>query len=74
MAYKKLIPLLNAENEIGENIIRLATEYSDKGADWLLLYNFSKDRKLQRGVLKLSKKIARIIDIPFCNRMPSGDF
>ena len=65
MAYKKLIPLLNAENEIGENIIRLATEYSDKGADWLLLYNFSKDESSREEFLKLSKKIARIIDIPF---------
>ncbi|TAH74750.1 MAG: bifunctional phosphoribosyl-AMP cyclohydrolase/phosphoribosyl-ATP diphosphatase HisIE, partial [Anaerolineaceae bacterium] len=64
MAYKKIIPLLNTEGEIGANIIRLAREYSDRGADELLIYNFSKDENSGEEFLKLSKQIARSIDIP----------
>lgn len=64
MQYKKIIPYINTEGEIGENIIRLAREYSDGGADELLLYNFSKDDSSREEFLKLSKQIARIIDIP----------
>jgi len=65
MQYKKIIPYLNTEGEIGTNIIRLAREYSAKGADELLLYNFSKDEDSGEEFLKLSKQIARTIDIPF---------
>ena len=65
MPYKKIIPFINTEGEIGENVIRLAKEYSDGGADELLLYNFSKDENSREEFLKLAKQIARIIDIPF---------
>lgn len=65
MQYKKIIPYINTEGEIATNIIRLAREYSDGGADELLLYNFSKDTNSREEFLKLAKQIARIIDIPF---------
>lgn len=65
MQYKKIIPLINTEGEIGINVIRLAKNYSDSGADELLVYNFSKDENSREEFLKLSKKIARHIDIPF---------
>ncbi|MDD4113729.1 MAG: bifunctional phosphoribosyl-AMP cyclohydrolase/phosphoribosyl-ATP diphosphatase HisIE [Herbinix sp.] len=65
MQFKKIIPLLNTEGEIGANVIKLAREYSDKGADELLIYNFSKDEHSGEEFLKLSKQIARTIDIPF---------
>ena len=65
MKYKKIIPFLNTEGEIGANIINLAREYSDRGADELLLYNFSKDENSGEEFLKLCKQIARTIDISF---------
>ena len=65
MQYKKIIPYLNTEGEIATNIIKLAKEYSDKGADELLIYNFSKDENSGEEFLKLCKQIARTIDIPF---------
>lgn len=63
--YKKIIPLLNCEGEIGANIIRQACDYSDRGADQLLIYNFSKDEDSREDFIKLCKQIARNIDIPF---------
>ncbi|HHT89112.1 MAG TPA: bifunctional phosphoribosyl-AMP cyclohydrolase/phosphoribosyl-ATP diphosphatase HisIE [Clostridiales bacterium] len=65
MTYKKIIPLLNTEGEVGDNIVRLAGEYSDMGADELLIFNFSKDEHSGEEFLKLCKQIARSIDIPF---------
>ena len=65
MQYKNIIPLINIEGEIASNILRIAREYSDRGADELLLYNFSKDENSIEEFLKLSKQIARSIDIPF---------
>ncbi len=65
MQNKKIIPLLNTEGEIGANIIRSASDYSDRGADELLIYNFSKDEDSWEEFLKLCKQIARKIDIPF---------
>ncbi len=65
MQCKKIIPLINTEGEIGANVIKQAREYSDRGADELLIYNFSKDENSGEEFLKLSKQIARSIDIPF---------
>ena len=65
MTYKKIIPLLNTEGEVGDNIVRLAGEYSDMGADELLIFNFSKNEHSGEEFLKLCKQIARSIDIPF---------
>lgn len=65
MEYKKIIPSINSEGEIGANIIQLARKYSELGADELLIYNFSKDEDTIEDFLKLAKQIARSIDIPF---------
>jgi len=65
MPYKKIIPLINTEGEISTNVISLAKKYSDSGADELLIYNFSKDDNSKEEFIKLAKKIARVVDIPF---------
>lgn len=65
MPYKKIIPLINTEGEVSSNVINLAKNYSDSGADELLLCNFSKDEKSREEFLKLAKSISRAIDIPF---------
>ncbi|NLO08684.1 MAG: bifunctional phosphoribosyl-AMP cyclohydrolase/phosphoribosyl-ATP diphosphatase HisIE [Clostridiales bacterium] len=74
MQYKRIIPFLNTEGEIGANITKLASEYSDRGADELLLYNFSKDENSGEEFLKLCKQIARSIDIPFIIGSYINDF
>ncbi len=65
MEYKKIIPFINTEGEIATNVTKLARDYSDSGADEILLYNFSKDENSREEFLKLSKMVSRIIDVPF---------
>lgn len=74
MSYKKIIPYINAENEIPANVIQLAKNYSYGGADELLVYNYSKDEKSREEYLLLIKELSKEIDIPFtigyfCSRM-----
>ncbi|MGF7143962.1 phosphoribosyl-ATP pyrophosphohydrolase/phosphoribosyl-AMP cyclohydrolase [Anaerotaenia torta] len=65
MSYKRIIPYINAENEIPGNVRKLAREYSSGGADGLLIYNYSKDEKSREEFLALAKELSREIDIPF---------
>jgi phosphoribosyl-ATP pyrophosphohydrolase/phosphoribosyl-AMP cyclohydrolase len=65
MSYKKIIPYINAENEIPANVLKLAKNYSYGGADELLIYNYSKDEKSREELLSLAKELAKEIDIPF---------
>ncbi|MBB2183086.1 bifunctional phosphoribosyl-AMP cyclohydrolase/phosphoribosyl-ATP diphosphatase HisIE [Lachnospiraceae bacterium MD1] len=65
MAYKKIIPYINAETEISANVIKLAKSYSYGGADELLIYNYSKDEKTREEFLSMAKEISKEIDIPF---------
>lgn len=65
MPYKKIIPYINAENEVLSNVIMLAKNYSDGGADELLVYNFSTYERSREEFLKLCKELSRVIDIPF---------
>ncbi|MDF2486901.1 MAG: hypothetical protein K0R46_3069 [Herbinix sp.] len=65
MSYKKIIPYINAENEIPGNVLKLAEEYSYGGADELLIYNYSKDEKSREEFLALAKELSKNIDIPF---------
>jgi phosphoribosyl-AMP cyclohydrolase / phosphoribosyl-ATP pyrophosphohydrolase len=65
MSYKKIIPYINAENEIPGNVLKLAEEYSYGGADELLIYNYSKDEKSREEFLTLAKEISKLVDIPF---------
>lgn len=64
MSLKKIIPYINAENEMPSNVIRLAKAYSYNGADELFLYNYSKDEKSREEFLALAKEVTRQIDIP----------
>lgn len=65
MSYKKIIPYINAENEIPANVLKLANSYSYGGADELFLYNYSKDEKSREEFLSLAKELSKEIDIPF---------
>jgi phosphoribosyl-ATP pyrophosphohydrolase/phosphoribosyl-AMP cyclohydrolase len=65
MSYQKIIPYINAENEIPANVIELAKQYSYGGADELFIYNYSKSDKSREEFLSLSKELVNEIDIPF---------
>ena len=45
MAYKKLIPFINGENELSANVVTMAEDYCFAGAHELFLYNYSKIEK-----------------------------
>jgi len=65
MSYKKIIPYINAENDIPTNVLTMAKNYSYGGADELLIYNYSKDEKSREEFLSLAKELSKEIDIPF---------
>lgn len=65
MDHKKLIPFINAENEMADSVISLADRYSCEGADGLYLYNFSGDEKSREEFLGVVRKIEKQIDVPF---------
>ncbi len=75
MTYKKLIPSIfiyqgkavkwfdNME-VISEDVVELAKEYSEKGADELIVFDLSKNDKDHDNAIDLMKKINRLIRIP----------
>jgi len=65
MDRKKLIPFINAENEMADSVIALADRYSCEGADGLYLYNFSGDDKSREEFLGVVRRIEKQIDVPF---------
>ncbi len=65
MDRKKLIPFINAENEMAGSVISLADRYSCEGADGLYLYNFSGDDKSREEFLGVVRSIEKQIDVPF---------
>lgn len=65
MSIKKIIPYINAENDIPSKVIKLAKNYSCTGADELFIYNYSKDEKSREEFLTLVKEMGRETDIPF---------
>lgn len=65
MAYKKIIPFINCENEIAANVIRQAEQYCFAGADELFLYNYTKIEKEREEFLATLGEIDAKIDIPF---------
>lgn len=65
MHRKKLIPFINAENEMAGSVISLADRYSCEGADGLYLYNFSGDDKSREEFLGVVRSIEKQIDVPF---------
>lgn len=64
MEYKKLIAYIDAQNEIDTNIIKLANQYANQGADEILLYDYSKDEASGEKLLAVAKKVTKDIDIP----------
>ena len=65
MDYKKLIPYINAENELEASVIEEASQYALNGADEIFIYNYAKDEKTREEFLATLKKIGKEIDIPF---------
>lgn len=65
MSQKKIIPFINAENELASNVIQLADRYSCEGADGLYLYNYTGDEASHEEFLGTLRKIEKDIDIPF---------
>lgn len=65
MSQKKLIPFINAENEMPGSVINLADRYACEGADGLYLYNFTGDEKSREEFLATVRQIEKKIDIPF---------
>lgn len=65
MSQKKLIPFINAENEMPGSVISLADRYACEGADGLYLYNFTGDEKSREEFLATVRQIEQKIDIPF---------
>ncbi|MCI8338905.1 MAG: bifunctional phosphoribosyl-AMP cyclohydrolase/phosphoribosyl-ATP diphosphatase HisIE [Lachnospiraceae bacterium] len=65
MKRKKLIPFINAENEMANSVIHLADRYSCQGADGLYLYNFTGDEKSREEFLSTVREAEKQIDIPF---------
>jgi phosphoribosyl-ATP pyrophosphohydrolase/phosphoribosyl-AMP cyclohydrolase len=64
MNSKKIIPYINAENELSDRVIELAKNYYYGGADELFIYNYAKDEKTREEFLSLMKAIVKDIDIP----------
>ena len=65
MNKKKIIPFINAENEMSSSVIKLAERYSCEGADSLFIYNYSGDEASREEFLATVRKIEKLIDIPF---------
>lgn len=65
MNRKLIIPYINAENELVHNVLRLAQEYENSGADEIFVYNYSRDEKSREEFLLALRELSRTIDIPF---------
>lgn len=65
MNSKKVIPFINAENEYAANVLKLAEEYSYRGADAIFLYNYTGDEASRAEFLHTCRQIEKEIDIPF---------
>lgn len=62
---KKIIPYINAENEISGNVLRLAQKYENDGADEIFIYNYTEDEASREDFLLLLRELSKNIDIPF---------
>ena len=74
MAYKKIIPFINAENELAVNVVMQAEQYCFAGADALFIYNYSKIEEEREEVLATLGKLDESIDIPFFAGVYVGRF
>ena len=75
MSYKRLIPcILIADGEavkwfddrevIAHDVVKLAKEYSDRGADELLVFNLAESEEENDENIDLLRQINRMIKIP----------
>ena len=62
--YKKIIPYINCENEVPENIIKEGKRYDNIGGDELFLYNYSSDEKSVDEFLNTVRNLVKQIEIP----------
>lgn len=65
MERKLLIPYINAENELVHNVLKLAQEYENSGADEIFVYNYTGDEASREEFLLMLRELSRTIDIPF---------
>ncbi|SES98804.1 bifunctional phosphoribosyl-AMP cyclohydrolase/phosphoribosyl-ATP diphosphatase HisIE [[Clostridium] polysaccharolyticum] len=65
MNNKKIIPFINAENEMESSVVELASQYALNGADELFIYNYAKDEATREEFIATLKKAGKNIDIPF---------
>ncbi|MBO4396885.1 MAG: bifunctional phosphoribosyl-AMP cyclohydrolase/phosphoribosyl-ATP diphosphatase HisIE [Eubacterium sp.] len=65
MAFRKLIPFINAESEFANKVILRAEKYCYEGADELFIYNYSKMESDREEFIATLKKVEAHIDIPF---------
>lgn len=64
MAVKKIIPFINAENELEDSVIKRALSYERNGADEIFIYNYSSDEKEREDFLLTVKKVVKSLEIP----------
>lgn len=64
MSCKKIISYIDAQNELEANIIRLALNYDNNGADEILLFDYSTDDESKEKILAAAKNITKEVDIP----------
>lgn len=64
MSFKKIIPYINAENELEDSVIKRATAYELNGADELFIYNYSSGETEREEFIQMMKDIVKKVDIP----------
>lgn len=64
MEFKKIIPFINAENEMNETVFQLSDFYAKHGADELYIYNYCKDEASREEFIHLVQRIAEGSDLP----------
>ena len=62
---KRIIAYINAENDVPENVVKLADKYSCNGADELFIYNYTGDEEEREKFLNTMRRIDKTVDIPF---------
>lgn len=64
MSYKKLVPFINAENELSAHVISRAVKYVEAGADELYVFRFAKTEIEREEFLGLLKQLVEKVDVP----------
>ena len=64
MSYKKLVPFINAENELTEHVISRAVKYVEAGADELFVFRYAKSEIERDAFLNLLKQLVEKVDVP----------